>query len=131
AFGLEWLLFFFALHWIGDTAAYFVGKNFGRKKLMPWISPKKTVEGAAAHLLSAAALALVASAIFMLGPWYQVFIVALLISLSAQLGDLFESFLKRAVKIKDSGKVLPGDGGFLDRFDGVVFSLPVLYTCLV
>jgi phosphatidate cytidylyltransferase len=129
--GSRWVVAFLLMNWAGDTGAYFGGRRFGRRKLYPLISPKKTREGALAGLVGG----LVATLIFKLAaframPWGAVLVVPLLVGAFSQVGDLCESFLKRAYDKKDSGSFLPGHGGFLDRFDGVVFSLPVMYACV-
>ena len=107
--------------WVGDSAAYFVGKAWGRHKLAPAISPNKTVEGAAANLVGCVVAA------YALGVWLGVPTVAsVAVGLSAgvfgQAGDLLQSRLKRAAGVKDSGTLLPGHGGVLDRMDSFLFS---------
>ncbi len=129
--GHHWVLLFLSIVWAGDTGAYFAGLNFGRHKLFPRVSPKKTVEGAIGGLLAGLAAALLykvalLSELSVLGA----IVISLMVGVVAPLGDLCESFLKRAFDKKDSGSLLPGHGGFLDRFDGVVFSLPVMYACM-
>ncbi len=125
--GNRWLLVALAIVWAGDTGAYFVGRSFGRRKLAPRISPNKTVEG----LLGGLVCALLAAAAF---GWYAgatlqqqpaLLGVALAAFLASVVGDLFESLLKRHVGVKDSGDVLPGHGGILDRIDAVLAALPV------
>ncbi|MCM2322207.1 MAG: phosphatidate cytidylyltransferase [Oligoflexia bacterium] len=128
--GTHWTLLFFLIVWAGDTLAYFVGVKYGRRPLYPVISPKKSVEGAFGGLGGGIAVALLYKLLFFRGlPWSGVLFVPLLVGAVAQVGDLCESFLKRTSGTKDSGSILPGHGGFLDRFDGVVFSLPVMYAC--
>lgn len=128
--GVHWTILFFLIVWASDTCAYFIGKRFGKRKLYPEISPKKTVEGAIGGLLSGILLALVYKLLFFRElSWFAAVIVPILVSPFSQVGDLCESLLKRACGKKDSGGVLPGHGGFLDRFDGIVFSLPVMYAC--
>lgn len=125
--GHRWLLVALAIVWAGDTGAYFAGRAFGRHKLAPRISPNKTVEG----LLGGMACALLAAAL--LG-WYAgatpaqqplLLGVAVVTFLASVVGDLFESLLKRHVGVKDSGDILPGHGGILDRIDAVLAALPV------
>ncbi len=113
-----------------DTAAYFIGRAFGRHKLAPKISPGKTWEGAIAGLF----VAVIISLIFYLDTplqlpldFIQLIILGLLISVFGQLGDLAESLLKRSTGVKDSGKLMPGHGGLLDRMDSVVFAGAVVY----
>ena len=120
-----WLLLaLLATIWIADSAAYFAGKNFGKHKLAPNISPGKTWEGVCGALLGATLFA----AILLLGfDLYNVALFPLLWSVTVLgvIGDLFESMMKRQANIKDSGDLLPGHGGILDRIDGIIPSLPI------
>ncbi len=129
--GLHWTFLFLLVVWSTDVGGYFAGKRYGRRKLYPEISPKKTYEGAAGGILLAVLVSLIYKLVFFsaLG-WFTAVIVPVFVSAVSQLGDLCESFIKRAFNAKDSGSILPGHGGFLDRFDGVVFSLPVMYLCI-
>ena len=117
-----------AVAWIADTAAYFVGRRWGRRKLAPSISPGKTWEGAAGGLVGAAAYAMILSILFagMQGTRMAAFLgaAALLVAVSI-VGDLFESAVKRQAGVKDSGTILPGHGGMLDRIDSATAVLPV------
>ena len=122
-----WLVFLLlALVWTGDTAAFYVGSRFGRHKMAPTISPKKSWEGAAAGFVTGVAVAAV------WGAWHrgrlepELLLVAVATAAAAQVGDLVESMLKRGVGVKDSGHVLPGHGGVLDRCDALLFAAPVL-----
>jgi phosphatidate cytidylyltransferase len=129
--GVRWTLLFLLIVWAGDSAAYFVGKKYGKTKLYSLISPKKTYEGAGGGLLAGILIALFFKILFFHAmPWLAVFFIPVLVGIASQIGDLCESFLKRAYGKKDSGSILPGHGGFLDRFDGVVFSAPVMYACI-
>ena len=129
--GIHWIVLFFLINWFADTGAYFAGKRFGKHKLYPLISPKKTMEGALGGLLMAALIAVVYKLLaFHSMSYVSAILVAVFVGIASQLGDLCESFLKRANNKKDSGALLPGHGGLLDRFDGVVFSLPVMYACI-
>ena len=129
--GREWVVVFLLIVWAGDTAAYFVGKRFGRRKLYPQISPKKTVEGAIGGLLGGVVIALLFRQIhFNQVSLVALGVVAVVVGAVSQIGDLCESLVKRAFDKKDSGSILPGHGGFLDRFDSVVFSLPIMYACM-
>lgn len=124
--GPKLLLFLLVLIWAGDTLAYFVGRAFGRLRMAPQVSPKKTWEGAAASLLGALFVALVFSR------WVTVesrhlLVMALLGNLAAQAGDLLESAYKRSAGVKDSGAILPGHGGVLDRIDGLILAAPVFW----
>ena len=129
--GVKWVLLFLFIVWSGDTGAYFVGKKYGKQKLYPLISPKKTVEGALGGLGASLLVSILFKLIFfrslgILG----MLITPVLVGAVSQMGDLCESFFKRAYGMKDSGKILPGHGGMLDRFDGVLFSIPVMYLCV-
>jgi phosphatidate cytidylyltransferase len=120
------------LTWASDTFAYFVGRAWGKRKLIPQVSPGKTVEGAIGALLGAAAVAALYSMVLAQFPTYVLHpftavIFGLLISVAAQTGDLAESLLKRDAGVKDSGTLLPGHGGALDRFDSLLFTLPLAY----
>lgn len=129
--GVEWTIVFLLIVWAGDTGAYFAGKKYGRRKLYPAISPKKTLEGAAGGLLSGFVITLLFKlAIFRGMSWAAVVIAPIVVGVFAQIGDFCESLFKRAFDKKDSGTLLPGHGGIMDRFDGVVFSLPVMYACI-
>ena len=128
--GVHWTMVFLLINWASDTGAYFAGKKYGKTKLYPLISPKKTREGALGGLACAWGVTLIYKVLlFGAMGWGAVIIVPLLVGVASQTGDLCESFLKRAFDKKDSGSILPGHGGFLDRFDGVVFSLPIMYAC--
>ncbi len=125
--GRIWLLFTLALVWLGDTLAYFIGRRVGRLPLAPQISPKKTWEGAAANVVGA----LLAAAVFSM--WLDVgvmhlFTIALLASVAGQFGDLLESAYKRGAGVKESGALLPGHGGLLDRVDALIFAAPVVWV---
>lgn len=126
--GAKYVFFIFLLVWATDTSAYFIGKKFGKNKLAPSISPKKTREGAIAGMAGAVLMTLLARLIFI--PTFtlpQCFIIGIIFSTIAQAGDLFESTLKRKAGIKDSGNLIPGHGGVLDRFDSLFFTIPVFY----
>lgn len=126
-----WLvLLLWAIVWIGDSAAFYVGTAFGRRRLAPVVSPKKSWEGAAAALvvggLSAGAFSFWREGALDL----ELVALALVTSVAAQLGDLVESLIKRGAGVKDSGTLLPGHGGFLDRFDALAFAAPVWWFAL-
>jgi len=120
-----WILYVLGVVWCGDTGAYFVGRAFGKRKLHPKVSPKKTVEGAIGGLVGSVGggCVLIALLGLPLAPW-KVLVLSALGGALAQLGDLTESLLKRACGVKDSGTLLPGHGGMLDRVDGVIFAFP-------
>ena len=129
--GVHWVLVFLFINWAGDTGAYFIGKKYGKNKLYPLISPKKSWQGAWGGLAASVGVTLVYKGIFFNKlPLFGAILIPLVVGSMAQLGDFCESFIKRAFGQKDSGMILPGHGGVLDRFDGVVFSLPVMYACI-
>ena len=119
------------MSFLTDTSAYFTGKSFGKHKLSPRISPKKTVEGSVGAvvccMLAAIPAGLVLQGMYTGTRWYMYVVLALLCSLAAQAGDLTASTIKRLLGVKDFGNLLPGHGGVLDRFDSIMFSLPVTY----
>lgn len=126
--GLTLVIFILLLIWSTDTGAYFAGRSFGKRKLWPEISPKKTIEGAIGGLLSALVVGLLYNIFIpIFDSSLKVIIMIIVISLIGQLGDLVESALKRHYSVKDSGTILPGHGGILDRFDSLIFVMPVLY----
>ena len=129
--GHRWLLLALAIVWAADTGAYFAGRTFGRNKLAPRISPNKTVEGLFGGLVAGMALALAAApfAGASLGQLPYVAVVALWTILFSVVGDLFESLLKRHAGVKDSGDLIPGHGGLLDRMDSVLAALPAFVLC--
>ncbi len=116
--------------WAGDTAAIFAGKAFGKHKLAPTISPKKTVEGGIANLIACVLAAWgLGSAVGI--PLPQSLVCGLLAGVLGQAGDLFESWVKRRVDMKDSGTILPGHGGVLDRIDSILFTAPFVALILL
>jgi phosphatidate cytidylyltransferase len=119
------VLLVLALVWIADTAAYFVGRAWGRRKLAPSISPGKTWEGAAGGLGGALAYAIICGTLIEGTNWVPYLAAAALIAALSVVGDLFESALKRQAGAKDSGTLLPGHGGILDRIDSITAALPV------
>lgn len=125
--GPRWTLFALALVWAADTGAYFAGRRFGRRKLAPRISPGKTWAGAWGGLAGSVLLAL-AFAPLLGVEWsdlHRLLLLALLAAIASIVGDLFESLIKRHSGAKDSGALIPGHGGLLDRVDGVLAALPV------
>jgi len=126
--GSYWIFLVFLIPWLSDTVAYFVGKNWGRKKLSPLLSPHKTVEGAIGGILGAT-LGVFLYKLFIFSELS--FMACLFLGIGgaiiSQLGDLYESLIKRALHVKDSGVVIPGHGGILDRFDSVLFCGPFIY----
>jgi phosphatidate cytidylyltransferase len=125
----HWLLFAFLLCWMGDTAAFYVGKNFGRHKLAPIVSPGKTWEGAVGSVVGGvAAGAIYAHYLIPAAPLAIVLTIAALGNIAGQIGDLVESAYKRWGGVKDSGSSLPGHGGWLDRIDSSLLGIPVVYA---
>ena len=118
------LLVLLATIWIADSAAYFAGKNFGKNKLAPTISPGKTWEGVFGALIAVTVFGAVLYFGFDFKEW-AIFPALWIITLLGVAGDLFESMIKRQAKLKDSGSLLPGHGGILDRIDGLIPSLPI------
>jgi phosphatidate cytidylyltransferase len=123
------LLFFsLALNWAGDTAAYYAGRRFGKHRLAPIVSPKKSWEGAAASVIASLVLGVLYLGKFERTlPGWEVALMAVAGNIAGQLGDLAESAIKRGAGVKDSGGILPGHGGVLDRVDSSLFALPAVY----
>ncbi|GAB6137622.1 phosphatidate cytidylyltransferase [Halanaerobaculum tunisiense] len=115
--------------WLTDTGAYFTGLNWGQHALAPQISPNKTIEGALGGILGSVLGTLIFSLYFNLG-YLEAVILGILIAVVAQLGDLAASAFKRDAQIKDSGDLIPGHGGLLDRIDSLLFALPIVYYYL-
>lgn len=123
-----WTLFALSLNWVGDTAAFYVGRAIGRHKLAPRISPGKSWEGAVASVIfSMLYAALYFSKLLPSVPLAEAVLIAAAGNIAGQIGDLSESALKRGAGVKDSGSLLPGHGGWLDRLDSSLFALPVVY----
>ncbi|WP_107942297.1 phosphatidate cytidylyltransferase [Metasolibacillus fluoroglycofenilyticus] len=125
--GLVFVIFALLIVWTTDSGAYFIGRRFGKNKLWPEISPNKTVEG----FLGGIAVAVIAAIIMQLIvpftiSWLLLIIIVIISSIFGQMGDLVESAIKRHYDVKDSGTILPGHGGILDRFDSLLFVLPLL-----
>jgi phosphatidate cytidylyltransferase len=149
ASGAFLLLYLLLLVWAGDIFAYFVGRSLGRHLMSPRISPKKTWEGAAASMIASVGVGMllynyalpISTALFNAhliekkdglfalekAPLWPVILLSAVINIAAQLGDLVESLIKRGANIKDSGTILPGHGGMLDRVDALLFAAPVLW----
>ncbi len=129
---VHWLMYALILNWAGDIGAYYVGRAFGKHRLAPIVSPKKSWEGAAAAVVTAVAIAGAYLVYFVpeIGVLEAVLLTAAA-NAAGQLGDLCESAMKRGAGVKDSGALLPGHGGFLDRVDSTLFSLPVIYAFVI
>lgn len=127
--GSKLVFFLLLVVWLGDTGAYYVGKAFGRRKLSPRISPKKTIEGMMGGVGASVIAAVVIHFTFLDAfPLHHAIIAGAILSLAGVVGDLAESMWKRSADVKDSGTLLPGHGGLLDRFDSVLFTAPILYV---
>ncbi len=126
--GVKWIFLLMFIVMSGDSAAYYLGCRFGGHKLYPAVSPNKSVEGAVSGLLGSLIGTLVAKALFFpeIGVVLAVF-TAIAVGIAGQLGDLFESLLKRSCGVKDSGVMIPGHGGILDRLDSILFAAPVIW----
>tara|TARA_B100000749_G_C18390055_1_gene449826 strand:- start:304 stop:1125 length:822 start_codon:yes stop_codon:yes gene_type:complete len=124
------LLGSFILVWVNDSSAYLVGKNFGKQKLFPSISPKKTVEGFLGGLFFACVSSYFISLYFEGLKFNSWLILAIIVSVLGTFGDLIESKFKRQAGVKDSGVIMPGHGGLLDRLDSVIFAAPFIYLFL-
>ncbi|TDM04093.1 phosphatidate cytidylyltransferase [Macrococcus carouselicus] len=130
--GLHYLLFALLVVWLTDTGAYIFGRLFGKRKLWPEISPNKTIEGFIGGIACSTIVAVVFALTYdMPLGMLPLVIVTWLLSVAGQLGDLVESALKRNFGVKDSGTLLPGHGGILDRFDSFIFVLPLMNIFLI
>lgn len=130
--GLIYILFALLIVWVTDTGAYIFGRLFGKNKLWPEISPNKTIEGFVGGILSSTIIAIIFSINYdMPLSILPLILVTWLFSMFGQLGDLVESALKRHFDVKDSGNLLPGHGGILDRFDSFIFVLPLMNILLI
>jgi phosphatidate cytidylyltransferase len=151
--GAFWLLYLLLVVWAGDIFAYFVGRSLGRHLMAPRVSPKKTWEGAAASVVASLMVASllftyalqISSFLLRVGlierrdglfglekpEWWPIVLLTLAVNVAAQLGDLVESLIKRGAGVKDSGTILPGHGGMLDRIDALLFAVPVLWLYAV
>ena len=149
--GAIWTIYTLLAVWAGDIFAYFVGKSLGRHRMSPEISPKKTWEGAAASILASVIVGTlwiqhapgISSALLRIGlidrrdgmfgleqpQLWPIILLSAVVNIAAQLGDLVESLIKRGAGVKDSGTILPGHGGMLDRIDAMLFAVPVVWAC--
>jgi phosphatidate cytidylyltransferase len=127
-FGIQWLFVIMLIVMTNDSAAYYTGCNFGKHRLYPLISPKKSIEGSIGGLVGSLCGALLAKFTFFPQLTFQdVIVTSLVVGVIGQAGDLFESLLKRSFGVKDSGTLIPGHGGILDRLDSVLFAAPITY----
>ena len=132
AYGWQWLLVLMLIVMTNDSAAYYAGSAFGKHRLYPLVSPKKSIEGALGGLLGSIAGTLLAKFTFF--PQLTLadaLLTAVLVGILGQTGDLFESLLKRSFGVKDSGSSIPGHGGVLDRLDSIIFAAPALYYYVI
>ena len=132
--GRNWVFFILFVTWVSDTSAFFIGRRFGRHKLAPNISPGKTWEGAVGGICGSILMSILffTPTLFQLPlVYWQVILLSVLVSVFGQLGDLVESLLKRSTGVKDSGKLMPGHGGILDRIDSIVFAGVVVYYYVI
>lgn len=129
--GMNWVFLTFILVWTTDTFAYLIGRLMGKHLLAPQISPKKTIEGSLGGLSFCLISGILGWKIFGGAPLLAYLGISIIVGIIAQIGDLFESALKRSVNIKDSGNLIPGHGGILDRFDSLLFVIPVMYYWVV
>ncbi len=148
--GVIWMIYTLLAVWSGDIFAYFVGKSLGRHRMSPEISPKKTWEGAVASIVASVIIGTlwmqhapaISSALLRMG-WidrrdgmfgleqpqlWPIILLSAVVNIAAQLGDLVESLIKRGAGVKDSGTILPGHGGMLDRIDAMLFAVPVVWA---
>jgi len=127
--GAAYLWLAFVGTWANDTAAFFVGSKFGRHKLCPAVSPGKTREGAVGGVVGSMVAILFLGMLFQI-PFIHSVLIGFMVGIIAPFGDLAESVIKRYAGVKDSGNILPGHGGILDRFDSIMFVVPVVYYYL-
>jgi phosphatidate cytidylyltransferase len=148
--GAIWTIYTLLAVWAGDIFAYFIGKSLGRHRMSPHISPKKTWEGAGASIVASVIVGTlwiqhapgISSALLRVGlierpggmwgleqpPLWPIILLSVVVNIAAQLGDLVESLIKRGAGVKDSGTILPGHGGMLDRIDAMLFAVPVVWA---
>ena len=131
--GIFWIIWLLIVVFANDTGAFYTGRFFGKRALSPNISPNKTIEGSMGGVAASMGVGFIFCQIFFhdLSLSFLIIPVSFLLAVAGQIGDLFESALKRSSRIKDSGRILPGHGGMLDRIDGLLLAIPVLYVCLV
>jgi phosphatidate cytidylyltransferase len=131
-YGVQWLVVIMLIVMTNDSAAYYSGSAFGKHRLYPLVSPKKSIEGAIGGLIGSICGTLLAKFTFF--PQLSLadaLITAVVIGIFGQTGDLFESLLKRSFGVKDSGSIIPGHGGVLDRMDSIIFAAPAMYYYVI
>ncbi|MFI3176435.1 MAG: phosphatidate cytidylyltransferase [Eubacteriales bacterium] len=126
---LVWLIV--VVSWVCDTGAFAIGMGLGKHKLAPMLSPKKTIEGAIGGIVSATVVGVLFLNWFVEESWILLAIICIIGSILAQIGDLAASAIKRNYEIKDYGRLIPGHGGIMDRFDSVIFIAPIIYFILI
>ncbi|MCL2039921.1 MAG: phosphatidate cytidylyltransferase [Bacteroidetes bacterium] len=130
--GFFYTILTFISIWICDSGAYFIGRRFGKHKLMPSVSPKKTIEGAIAGFILSSLFFIITSMLLIENMSLLLSIlIGITIGIFGQLGDLVESKIKRIVEVKDSSNLIPGHGGILDRFDSIIFVVPLIYAIIM
>jgi len=131
--GTFWIIWLLIVVFSNDTGAFYGGKFFGKNSLSPNISPNKTIEGSIGGIITSSVMGFIFSVIFFKDFSLSFFMIpaSFMLAVAGQIGDLFESAMKRAANIKDSGSILPGHGGMLDRIDGLLLAIPVLYAYLI
>lgn len=130
-YGTTMLFYLFIAIWSSDTGAYFAGRFLGKHKLAPLVSPNKTIEGSIGGIVTTIVVLLLINLGFKLFAIQEIIGLAIILSVVGQIGDLVESMLKRFMGIKDSGNILPGHGGILDRFDSLIMAAPFLFYSVV
>ena len=130
--GFYYTILTFASIWVCDSAAYFIGRKFGKHKLMPSVSPQKSIEGAIAGFIASSIFFVILSNYFIADiPLHLSIVLGIIIGIFGQIGDLIESKFKRDADIKDSSNIIPGHGGVLDRFDSIIFVVPFVFIILI
>ena len=130
--GIYWIFFLLAVNYSGDTGAFYVGRSLGRHKLVPMVSPQKTIEGSLGGLAANILVAWIfQQTLLSRYPLLNMVSLGLTIGIVSQVGDLLESMFKRTARVKDSGSILPGHGGFLDRADSLLLPAPIVYFFMV
>lgn len=130
--GAAWVYLTLAVTWVQDTAAFFVGRTWGRHRMAPYLSPKKSWEGAAGGFISSIMVAMLAVPILGLPISYGMsFLLGAAGGIAGPLGDLTESYIKRQIGVKDASQIIPGHGGLLDRVDSMLFTAPILYYLII